>query len=140
MCLCREGTCVEKGKRIWSEKNELQKICSISNSITFYRSPGMRSQVEAQKERSQLTSIHKNSMYNLLRGGSENNELQKIRSKSNSITFYRSPGMRNQVERQKGRFQGTSIHDNSRGGGGSENNVLCSGTNEPALDQSRAVF
>ena len=74
----------------------------------------MRNQVETQKELSQGTSIHENSMQYLLRGGgSENNELQNICSKSNSITFYRSPGMRNQVETQKERSQGTSIHEHS---------------------------
>ena len=72
----------------------------------------MRNQVETQKEWSQGTSIHENSMQYLLRGRSENNELQKICSKPNSITFYRSLGMRNQVETQKERSQGTSIHEN----------------------------
>ena len=99
--------CCEAG----SENNELQKICSKSNSVKFYRSPGMCNQVETQKEGSQGTSIHENSMQYLLRRGSENNELQKICSKSNSITFYRSPGMCNQVETQKEGSQGTSIHE-----------------------------
>ena len=69
-------------------------MCSKFSSITFHRSPGMRNQVETQKERSQRTSIHENSMQYLLRrgGGSENNELQNICSKSNSITFYRCLG------------------------------------------------
>ena len=39
--------------------------------------------------------------------------LNIIRSKSNSITFYESHGMRNQIETQKERSQGTSIQDNS---------------------------
>ena len=73
----------------------------------------MRNQVETQKEWSQGASIHENSMLYLLRGGSENNKLQNICSKSNSIAFYRSLGMRNQVETQKERSQGTSIHENS---------------------------
>ena len=50
--------------------------------------------------------------------------LNIIRSKSNSITFYGSLGMRNQVETRKERSQGTSIQQNSmhylsrEGGGG----------------------
>ena len=36
-----------------------------------------------------------------------------ICSKSNCITFYRSLGIQNQVETQKERCQGTSIHKNS---------------------------
>ena len=71
-----------------SDNNKLQKICSKSNSITFYRSVGMRNQVE--KERYQGTSNQENSMQYLLRGGpgggAENNELPKICTKSNSIT------------------------------------------------------
>ena len=39
-------------------------------------------------------------MYYLLKGGSENKRVQIICSKSNSITFYRSLGMRNQAETQ----------------------------------------
>ena len=39
--------------------------------------------------------------------------LNIIRSKSNSITFYGSLGMRNQIEIQKERSQGTSIQHNS---------------------------
>ena len=78
----------------------------------------MFNQVETQKERSQGTSIPYNSMQYLLKGrrgggGSENNELQNMCSKSNSTTFYRSPGMRNQVETEKERSQGTSNHENS---------------------------
>ena len=52
----------------WSENNELQNIGCKSSFITFYRSPGMRNQVETQKEGSQRTSIHENSMQYLLRG------------------------------------------------------------------------
>ena len=52
-----------------------------------------------------------------------------ICSKSNSITFYGSLGLRNEVETQKERSQGTSIQQTSMpyclrgggGGGGSEN-------------------
>ena len=76
----------------------------------------MFNQVETQKERSQGTSIPYNSMQYLLKGrggGSENNELQNMSFKSNSITFYRFPGMRNQVETEKERSQGTSNHENS---------------------------
>ena len=40
-------------------------ICFNSNSITFYRSLGMRNQVETQKERSQGTSIQQNSIHYL---------------------------------------------------------------------------
>ena len=39
--------------------------------------------------------------------------LRISRSKSNSITFYWSPGMCNQVETLKERSQWTSIHQNS---------------------------
>ena len=34
--------------------NELQKICSKSNSFTFYRFPGMHNQVETQKKGSKV--------------------------------------------------------------------------------------
>ena len=44
-------------------------MCFKSNSITFYRFPGMRNQVETEKERSQGTSNHENSMQYLLREG-----------------------------------------------------------------------
>ena len=97
----------------WSVNNELQKICSKSNSFTFYRFPGMHNQVETQKKGSQGTAIHENSSNNCCGGWSENNELQRICSKSNSITFYRYPGMLNQVEKQKEGSQETSIHENS---------------------------
>ena len=40
----------------------LKIICSKSNSITFYRSLGMRNQVETQKEWSQGKSFQQNSM------------------------------------------------------------------------------
>ena len=46
-------------------------ICSKSNSITFYRSLGMRDEVKTQKERSQGTSIHQTSMPYLPRGKGE---------------------------------------------------------------------
>ena len=86
----------------------------------------MCNQVETQKEGSQGTSIHENSMQYLLRdGGQRTMSCKNICSKSNSITFYRSPGMCNQVETQKEGSQGTSIHEISvqyllkgRGGGG----------------------
>ena len=64
-------------------------------------------------------------MQSLLRGGGgglKTISCKKICSKSNSITFYRSVGMRNQVEKE--RYQGTSNQENSmqyllrRGGGG----------------------
>ena len=42
-------------------------------------------------------------------GGSENNDLHKLCSKSNSITLCRSPGMRNQVKTQKERSEGGSF-------------------------------
>ena len=48
-------------------------IFSKSNSITFYRSLGMRNQVETQRERSQGNSIQQNYMYYLPRGWPENN-------------------------------------------------------------------
>ena len=91
----------------------------------------MRMQVKREKERSQGTLIHEKSMQYLLRGGggggSENNELQNICSKFNSITFYKSLGMRNRLETQKERSQETSIHENSMQyllRKGSENNEL----------------
>ena len=55
-------------------------ICSKSNSITFYRSLGMRNEVKTQKERSQGTSIQQTSMPYLPRGkgggGCDNNGFQ----------------------------------------------------------------
>ena len=108
-----------------SENKRVQIICSKSNSITFYRSLGMRIQAETQKERSQGTSVQQNSKYYLPRAGSKNNRIQNICSKCNYIMFYRSLGMRNQEETQKERSQGTSIQQNSMlylTRGGSENN------------------
>ena len=63
-------------------------------------------QVETQNKRSQGTSVQQNSMHYLPRGwggggGLRTMTLKIICSKSNSITFYRSLGMRNQVETQK---------------------------------------
>ena len=83
----------------------------------------MCNQVETQKEQSQRTSIQQNSIHFLPRkGGLRTIGFKIICSKSNSITFYKSLGMRNQVETQKERFQGTSIQQNSMhyvtGGGG----------------------
>ena len=60
--------------------------------MTFYRSFGMRNEVETQKELTQVTSIQQTSMQYLSRGWSENNRFQN--------TFYRSLGLRNQVETQ----------------------------------------
>ena len=51
-------------------------IRSKSNSITFYRSLGMRNQIETQKEWSQATSIQQNSMHYIPRRESENNRFQ----------------------------------------------------------------
>ena len=89
--------------------NDFQpSFCCKSNCITFYRSPGMRSQVGTQKEQSQLTSTHKNYMHYLPKGGGgglRTFTFKIICSKSNSITFCRSPGMRSQVGRQKERSQ-----------------------------------
>ena len=90
----------------------------------------MCNQVETQKEQSQRTSIQQNSIHFLPRkGGLRTIGFKIICSKSNSITFYKSLGMRNQVETQKERFQGTSIQQNSMhsvtgggGGGGGGNN------------------
>ena len=59
-----------------SENNILQRICSKGNSITLYKSLGMRNQVETQKERSTRTSHRQNSMHYLSRGESENNRFQ----------------------------------------------------------------
>ena len=101
--------------------------CSKSNFITFYRSTGIRNQVETQKERSQGTPIHEILCNICWEGGSENNELQKIFSKSNSITSYRSPGMRNEVETQRNGpkgFQFMRILCNICWEGSSENNKL----------------
>ena len=85
----------------------------------------MRNQVETQKERSQPTSNKQYYMHYIPRGGGGLRTIgsEIIRSKSNSITFYRSLVMRNQVETQKEWSQATSIQQNSmhympRGGGG----------------------
>ena len=110
-------------------------ICSKSNSITFYRSLGMRNEVKTQKERSQGTSIQQTSMPYLPRGKGEGGAVitmgsKTICSKSNSITFYRSLGMRDEVKTQKEPSQGTSIQQTSmpylprgkgEGGGGCDN-------------------
>ena len=80
--------------------------CSNSNFNTFNGSPGMRNQLEPQEERYQLTSSHKHSMHYLPREGGGGLRTMTLRiscSKSNSITFYGSPGMRNQVGTQKER-------------------------------------
>ena len=73
----------------------------------------MRNQVETQMER------HKGLQFNnilciiCLEGGVEwgliTNGFKIIRFKSNSITFYRRLGMRNQVETQQERSQRNSI-------------------------------
>ena len=89
----------------------------------FYGSLGMRNQTETEKEQSHGTSIQHNATHYLRRGGLPTKGLNIIRSKSNSITFYGSLGMCNQIETQKERSQGISIQDNSmhylpRGGGG----------------------
>ena len=77
----------------------------------------------------QGTSIQQNSVHYLPRKGGggclRTIGLKIICSKSNSITFYMSLGMRNQVETQKERSQGTSLQQNSMHylpRGGSENN------------------
>ena len=54
----------------------LKMSCSKSTSNTFCGSPGMRNQVETQRERSKLTSIQQNYMHYLPRGGSEINEFE----------------------------------------------------------------
>ena len=97
----------------------LKLSCSESKPITFYRSPRMSNQEEKQKERSQLTSTHKNSMNYLPKrggggeGGPRATNLNISCSKSNFIAFNRSTGMRNQVQTQKERSQGISVHENS---------------------------
>ena len=77
----------------------------------------MRNQVQTQKEWSQATSIQQNSMHYMPRGegggGRRPTGSKVIRSKPNSITLYRSLGMRNQVETQKEWSQATSIQQNS---------------------------
>ena len=102
----------------------MKTICSESNSITFYGSLGMRKQIENTQG---TVPRHFNSaqFYALFakRVGLTTKGLNIIRSKSNSITFYGSLGMRNQIEIQKERSQGTSIQHNSmhylpRGGEG----------------------
>ena len=71
----------------------------------------MRNQVETKKKRSQGTSIQQTSMHYLPRGGgggSENNWFQKNLLQIQFYhAFYRSLEMRNQVETQKERSQGT---------------------------------
>ena len=91
----------------------LNIIRSKSNSITFYVSLGMRNQIETQKERSQGNSIQHNSMHYLPRGGLRTKVLNIIRSKFDSITFYWSLAMHNQIETQKERNQSTSVQYNS---------------------------
>ena len=56
----------------------LKISCSKSSSITFHGSPGMRDQVETQKEWSQLTSIHQNSKHYLLKAGSRKGRQLKM--------------------------------------------------------------
>ena len=78
----------------------LRISCAKSNSVRFYRSPGMQNQVETQKEQCQLNSDQKDSMHYLPReggGGLRNMNLRMCCSKSNSNTFCGSPEMRNQV-------------------------------------------
>ena len=88
----------------------------------------MRNQVETQKERSRGISNLENFIQYLMGRGSENNELHKSSSKYKSITFYRSPGMRIQVEKQKERSRRPSIQQNFLQyllrEGGCENNEL----------------
>ena len=84
-------------------------VCFKSNSTTFYRSLGMRNQVETQKERSQGKSFSKILCIICLDGRSENNRFQ---NKSLQIQFYHvllALGVRNQVEKQKEGSQETSI-------------------------------
>ena len=75
----------------------------------------MRNQVETQhnKERSKGKSFYKILCIICQEGGLKTIGFKIIRSKSNSITFYRSLGMRNQVETQKERSQGKSFSKNS---------------------------
>ena len=53
-------------------------IRSKSNSITFYRSLGMRNQVQTQKEWSYATSIQQNSMHCRSRGGRGGSEIYPL--------------------------------------------------------------
>ena len=102
--------CLQRGLR----KTVFKIIYSKLNSITFYSSHGMRNQFQTQRQRSQGTSIQPTSVDYLPRrgGGLRKLGFKIIFSKSNSITFYRSLGMRNQVETQRERSQGNSIQQN----------------------------
>ena len=78
----------------------------------------MRNQVKIQKEWSQGSSIQQDTMHVLPQGGWGMGAVRTIGfqtscSKCKSIAFYRSLGMRNQVETQKERCQGISIQRNS---------------------------
>ena len=78
----------------------------------------MRNQVKIQKEWSQGSSIQQDTMHVLPKGGWGMGAVRTIGfqtscSKCKSIAFYRSLGMRNQVETQKERCQGISIQRNS---------------------------
>ena len=112
--------------------------CAKSNSNRFYSSPRMRNQVETQKERSQLTSVQKNSIHYLPGGCLRTMTLRISCVKSNYVRFYWSPGMQNQVETQKERCQLNSDQKDSmhylprEGGGGLRNMNLrmrCSKSN-----------
>ena len=134
LCLIGQEGGGEGGLRTISSKI----ICSRSSSITFYRSLVMPNQAERQKERSQGTSIQQTSMpyWPSWGGGLRTIGWKIICSKSNSITFYTSLRMRNQVERTKGTvardFNSTNVYallakwpkwgGGEGGAGGSENN------------------
>ena len=85
--------------------------CSKSNYNSFYEPLGMRNQIETQNERSQGKYFSKIPCIICLEGGGDLRTIAFITicSKSNSIMFYRSLEMRNQVETQKERSQGGSF-------------------------------
>ena len=82
----------------------------------------MRNQVEHKRNGPKGLQFSKNLYIICLEGDLRTKGFKIICSKSNSITFYMSLGMHNQVETQKERSRGTSIQQNSGhylpGGGG----------------------
>ena len=101
--------CLEGGLR----RIGFKIICSKSNYIMFYRSLGMPIEVETRKEGCQGKSFSKILCIICLKRGGGGSlriiDFKIVCFKSNSTTFYRSLGMRNQVETQKERSQGMSF-------------------------------
>ena len=114
-----QGTSIEENSMDYLLKKGLRTKCfriiwSKINSITFYRSLEMSNEIVTQKERSQGTSNQQNFVHYLPKGGVREEKISKcFCSKSNQINFYKSLGMRNQLETQKERSERTSIQQNS---------------------------